>query len=118
MRTRAWVIFFAAALCRGEVRLSSLEIQPAARELDGPGSSQQLLLIGHYSDGTERDFTDTAQWAVSNSKVAELGPGALLKAIGDGKVEVSANAAGAKAEAEFKVVNTNVIRPFEFARDI
>jgi hypothetical protein len=96
----------------------SLRVEPGRRTLQNAGAHQQLLALGHYDDGSERDLTEGARWTVSDKSVAEVDTAGLLKAIGDGQVTVTAVALGRQAQAQFEVRGAAVARTFEFARDI
>jgi hypothetical protein len=108
-----------AALAAGaDPKLVSLRVEPSRRTLQNAGAHQQLLALGHYDDGSERDLTEGARWTVSDKAVAEVDTAGLLKALGDGQVTVSAVALGRQAQAQFEVRGAAAARTFEFARDI
>ena len=117
---KSWVFWFltTAALYGAEPRLKSLRVEPSGRVLQGVGAHQQLLAIGRFDDGAERDLTDTVQWAVSNPKLAEVNGQAQLRAIGNGAVVVTASAQGQLAQAQFEAKEMDNAHPFEFGRDI
>jgi hypothetical protein len=117
---RHWALWFVLALPLGaqETRMMSLRMEPPAGKLDGLSSHQRLLVLGELAGGRTRDVTDSVQWMVSNAKVAEVDPGGLLKAIGDGDVVVTATLADRQAQARFEIHNVDETRPFEFGRDI
>lgn len=47
-------------------KCTSIEMYPKQAVLDGPGETQHLLVIAHYSDGTTRDVTALAAFTTSN----------------------------------------------------
>lgn len=105
-------------LSAAEPRLESLHIEPDGRTLRGAGASQQLLVMGRFSDGSERDVTATATWSVSDPNIADLDKGARLKAIRNGAVTVTAKLPGQQAQAKFIAQDIDASRPFEFGLDI
>lgn len=121
---KSWVcgLLLVAAVQAGEPRLRSLRVEPSGRVLRGTGAHQQLLAIGEFDDGSERDLTDAVQWTVSNPKVGEVGATGtsmgMFKAIGSGAVVVTASAQGQQARAQFEAREINEARPFQFGRDI
>src|SRR5437762_1720890 len=107
-----------AVLLAGEVRLTSLRIEPSERILRGAGARQQLLAVGHFEDGSERDLTGEARWTVSNPELAEVGPHAQLRAIANGAIIVSAFVQAQQTHAKFEAREIDATRAFEFGRDI
>ncbi len=106
----------AAAANRTE--LVSLELLPADRTLRGANASQQLLVLGRFGDGSEKDLTSEAKIQVSDPAVARLDPSARVLALSDGTTRISATARGLQATATFRVEQSAHKRPFSFARDI
>jgi uncharacterized protein YjdB len=53
------------------VTLKSLSVSPAASAILA-GSSQQFTVIGHYSDNTQRDLTETASWVSAQPAIATV----------------------------------------------
>jgi hypothetical protein len=55
---------------------TSIELSPPQAVLDGAGATQQMNVIGHYSDGTTRDITSMVMYQSTNdnsAKINELG---------------------------------------------
>ncbi len=50
----------------------SIALYPEQAVLDGAGTQQQLILLAHYSDGTERDVTHLALFQSSNDNSATV----------------------------------------------
>lgn len=98
--------------------LVSLRVVPDNRVLRGAGASQQLLAIGAYGDGTERDVTDTVQWTVAPPTVAEIDARRRVVARADGQVVVKAALNNRTAQAALRVEGVQAHRPFEFGLDI
>lgn len=51
---------------------------PSGRLLKRPAHTQQLCVLGHFSDGTVRDVTDLASCSSSDSQVADVTPEGLV----------------------------------------
>lgn len=99
-------------------KLLSIRIEPQGRTLAGTGASQQLLVIGMFSDSTEQDLTDEAQWRLSDPALARIATGARLFAVADGALTVTATLQGRAAATSFRIERTEFHRPFTFARDV
>ena len=50
----------------------ALSVYPEQAVLDGAGATQQLTVLAHYSDGTQRDVTHLALFQSSNDNSAEV----------------------------------------------
>lgn len=96
----------------------ALRVAPARVDLRGAGAAQQLLAVATYSDGSERDVTDSVQWTVSNAKLAEVRPSGLLEARGDGAATVTASFAVRTAKAEVTIRESASSPEFSFGREI
>jgi hypothetical protein len=99
-------------------RLISVRIEPQSRMLRGAGASQQLLVTGTLSDGTEQDLTEQAAWRVSDSKLGRISAAGRLFALGDGDLTVTVVVQSRPAKSVLHIEDTGVERPFSFARDI
>ena len=114
----AIVVTVAGAASQRPAKLLSIRIEPATRTLVGAGASQQLLVIGTFSDGGEQDLTDEAAWRLSDTALARIDNSARLFAIADGSVSLTAAVQGHTARSSMRLERTEVQRPFSFARDI
>lgn len=61
-------------------RCTSVELSPSTGLLNGTGTTQQLNVTAHYSDGTTRDVTDLAIFSTSNADVASVSQTGLVTA--------------------------------------
>jgi len=57
-----------------------IELYPPKMVLDGEGETQQMTVIAHYSDGTDRDVTDLAVFMTNNDRSAEVDQTGLVTA--------------------------------------
>ncbi|MCI0460683.1 MAG: DUF1549 and DUF1553 domain-containing protein [Gemmataceae bacterium] len=62
-----------------EPALERITVEPAERILT-PRAGQQLLITGHYSDGSKRDVTHLATFQSNESVIASVNPDGLVKA--------------------------------------
>jgi len=108
----------AGATPKLSAKLVSIRVEPVTRTLAGAGASQQLLVIGTFSDGAEQDLTDQAAWRLSDETLARIDNSARLFAIADGSVSLTAVVQGHTAKSSVRLERTQVQRPFSFARDI
>jgi hypothetical protein len=57
---------------------TKIEVFPRERELHSPAKDQQLLVLGHFSDGTVRDLTKAADYLSSDDAVATVDADGLV----------------------------------------
>lgn len=53
-------------------RCTSVELSPPNGLLNGPGATQQLIVMAHYSDRTQRDVTHLAYFSTTNADAANV----------------------------------------------
>jgi len=71
-----------AAGCKGffvNPTLTSMAVSPTSASLI-EGQTQQVSATGTYNDGSTKDLTGTASWTTSDSTVATVSAGGLVKA--------------------------------------
>jgi len=120
LRATAFFLLLAwtAAASESGPKLTSIRIEPQGRTLSGSGAFQQLLVIGEYSDGGERDLTDRAVWKLSDPSLARIDSDARLFALADGGLTVSATVDKHTGRSSVQIERAHVQRPFSFGRDI
>ncbi|MGE5193132.1 MAG: DUF1549 domain-containing protein [Deltaproteobacteria bacterium] len=59
---------------------TALEIYPKQAVLDGEGATQQVAVVAHYSDGTDRDVTSLALFLSNNDNSASINETGLVTA--------------------------------------
>ena len=92
---------------------------PDKVQLRGKDASQHFLLIGTLENGREKDFTDKAEFTLSNSMVASLSDHrGKIKALNNGKTTVLAVVGRHSAKALVSVEESKQARPFSFSRQI
>jgi hypothetical protein len=65
-----------------------LDAQPATVILDGPRAMQQVLISGHYADGSTRDLTHLCTWTLNGPDVVGVGEGLFLRPRCNGKAQL------------------------------
>ena len=101
---------------RGELR--SLRIVPSEVSLRGAGSSQRFLVLGHFSDGMERDLTIQARFSLSPPEKARVDSAGRVTALKDGSLILGASVAGHGAQARLEITGAAQKPPFRFAREM
>ena len=75
---RRWIAQGSPDSPQNEATMESLEVQPA-RGLVRMNSQQQLKAIARYSDGTQRDVTETALFESNERAMAEVSEAGLVQ---------------------------------------
>jgi hypothetical protein len=63
----------------GTPHLQKLQIVPEKRVLTDPATSQQIVALGHFSDGSVRDVTPLAVFTSSNEEVGKVSESGLVE---------------------------------------
>jgi len=71
-------------------KLEAVELYPKAAVLDGKGATQQMTVLGKYSDGTDRDITRLCVFLSNNDTSAAVDPNGLVTAGDRGEAFVMA----------------------------
>jgi Protein of unknown function (DUF1549)/Protein of unknown function (DUF1553) len=95
-----------------------LLIEPPLVRLDGAQARQQIAVTGHFADGSVRDLTADAQFAVELEGVAAVSPSGVVTPTSDGRSCLLAVAAGRIAVVPLEVVNVEHIRPVSYRLDV
>ena len=72
-------------------RLQRIEVYPGSfTVLDRPGAVQQIVVVGHYTDGSQQDLTQRVRYSTEDGEVLEVSPAGRVTArsAGEGKVLV------------------------------
>jgi hypothetical protein len=85
---REWI----AQGCRpdpeGAAQCLKIDVYPTQRELHRPADAQQLLVLGHFSDGTVRDISKLADYLSSDDAVATVDADGLVTSRDRGETTV------------------------------
>jgi hypothetical protein len=92
---------------------TKLEVFPAQVKLSGKRQRQQLVVTGHYADGTVQDLTRAATYASSATNVAAI-ENSVLKPVANGTAEITVSAGGQSAKVAVEVVNFDQPDPLSF----
>lgn len=84
-----WIAAGCPAPQDDDARLERLEILPAAVNLV-PDSSQQLVVIAHFTDGRREDVTSWAKYTATNQSVAQVDEDGRVSVMGYGEGAVTA----------------------------
>ena len=99
-------------------RLLSVRLLPEEVRLRGKDAAQQLLVIGTYADGLERDLTETSRFSIADPELAEIDARGRVKARSDGRSLLTVQSSGRDLQAIVQVRDSAVSRPLRFDRDI
>jgi hypothetical protein len=109
------MIFSAMALVAGQ---PSLQIQPAAITLTGPQATQRAIVLRVEDNAIVGDVTSRAEFFSSNPKIATVDENGVVKAVGDGEVNISAAAEDMRAVVKVKVEKTKQAQAVSFANHV
>jgi hypothetical protein len=73
---------------KGAPRCVRTEVFPVDRVVKAPATSQQLRVVGHFSDGSSRDITHLAVFTSSNEGLARVDRRGLVSGSGTGQVGI------------------------------
>jgi len=68
--------------------LTKVEVLPGSRVLQAPGRFQQLAVLAHFSDGSQRDVTRLSVFSSSDAGVAEVNANGLVEFKAPGEVAI------------------------------
>ena len=86
-----WIREGAAEHAGDVARLQRIEVYPSEfTVLERPGAVQQIVVVGHYSDGSQQDLTRRVRYSTDDGEVLDLSPGGRVtaKSPGEGTVLV------------------------------
>jgi hypothetical protein len=99
-------------------QIVSLRTAPSQVTLKGGRATQQFLAIASYSDGTERDVTEEAEWRISKPALANFISVARVVPTADGTLTISANVGGKQAQSSVRIESARVAQPVTFTREV
>jgi len=99
-------------------RLLSVRLLPEEVRLRGMGAAQQLLVIGTYDDGLERDLTEASRFSIDDPALAEIDAQGRVRARSDGQTLLTVRSSGRVLQGSVQVRDSAVRRPLRFDRDI
>jgi uncharacterized protein YjdB len=84
--------------------LTSVVVSPASTSVSA-GAKQPFTATGHYSDGTTKDLTASAQWKSSNAAVASIDAAGVATGVAAGLAAITATASSMQGSANLTVNN-------------
>lgn len=99
-------------------RLLSVRLLPEEVRLRGKGAVQQLLVIGTFHDGLERDLTETSRFSIDDPTLAEVDARGRVQARSDGQTLLTVRSSGQVLQGAVQVRDAAVSPPLRFDRDI
>jgi len=87
---RSWIAEGMQIEPEGAPTLLSIEVLPKKRILRNEAQRQQLLVLGHFSDGSIRDVTPLTAFDSSDEAIASVSASAVVRKEGRGEVTVLA----------------------------
>lgn len=99
-------------------RLLSVRLLPEEVQLRGKGASQQLLVIGTFADGLERDLTGESRFSLADPALAAIDSQGRVRARSDGRTLLTVQSSGQVLQAAVQVRNSAVKPPLRFDPDI
>ncbi len=85
-------------------QVTKLDVTPAEIFEKKPGPTEQMKIVAHYADGSERDVTKEAQYSSSVPQTAEVTDGGLVTTIRQGEAALLV-----RYEGKLAVVNMTVL---------
>jgi hypothetical protein len=110
-----WAVATTGATVVSTATLQTIDISPSAPTISTlvQGVKRQLVLLGHYSDGTTRSLTESASWSSSATGVATInntaGSKGLATSVGFGSTTITATVSGLTATATLTVQQPTVV---------
>ncbi len=98
--------------------LRALEVLPATIQLDGPRATQRVVVLGHYAEGRQWDLTRQAKYSSSDATIATVDATGVVRASGDGKVNLAIEVGGQKATLPVTVRGASKDVPVDFTREV
>src|SRR5262245_3790740 len=96
---------------------TSLRVQPTTILLNGPRAQQQLVVTGHYADGTVRDLTAFADISLEGDAVA-LNDEQVVLPKKNGAAAVVIKAGGQTAKVNVNIKDFDKAQPVSFRNDV
>lgn len=96
----------------------SLKVHPAKVELAGPRALQQLVVMGVYADGNERDLTHFCAMSIEDKEVAAISVDGFLVPRKDGDTSLKVQAGGQGVSVPVKVRDFTKDEPVSFRHQV
>jgi hypothetical protein len=97
---------------------AALAVEPARVVLKGPRSFQQVIVTGHYADGTVRDLTPFCDLAIEGPDIAQTEAGGFLWPRRNGSGSLVATAGALSARIPLLVTDFDRPQPASFRHEL
>ena len=98
--------------------LAAIAVSPARFQLEGPRSTQQLLVTGRYADGSLRDLTRDARYRLDQPGRLAVDADGLARGLANGAVRLTVSVGGKQVVVEAAVSGTERTEPVSFRREL
>ena len=106
------------ALAAGSSSLAAVRVSPANVALEGPESSQQLLVFAELADGRARDLTHAVSYEAVPPDIVSVDSDGLVLPLAEGKAEIVVRSADAVVRAPVEVQGLSHPRPIVFDQQV
>jgi hypothetical protein len=111
------LLFYSTSLAIAEAP-ERIRVDPAEVHLVGEAARQQVAVSARNTDGSFRDLTAEARYAIEPSTVATVSPSGVVTALADGEALLHVEAEGRSAEVPVVVAQAHQSRPASFRLDV
>ena len=109
-----FVLFFSNALVHADINIS-----PEKVVLDGPESTQQILITRiDKKTGNRSDVSNLVKYAITDSKIIRIDSFGLIEPIAEGETLITVSHEGEQARINVKVVGLKNPKPVSFEQQI
>ncbi|HEV3122040.1 MAG TPA: Ig-like domain-containing protein, partial [Isosphaeraceae bacterium] len=112
------ILTLAAVCSSAEPAVVGLEVSPREATLRGSDASLQIVVTGNDAQRRSIDLTRSVAYEVSAPGIVEVSSDGLVRPVGDGRVEVTVQAAGQCARVVLKVEDFANERPVWFPGEV
>ena len=95
-----------------------ITIQPDRISLNGPFSTQQLIVTGHYADDKVRDLTAVSEFKTNDASIVTIAPLGLVNPRQDGETSITVKVAGQDRSIPIKVMGADNNKLVSFRHDV
>jgi hypothetical protein len=95
-----------------------LNVFPQQIAFSGPRAEQRLGILSMHTDGRQWDDSRTARIVSSNSAIAIVDAGGIIRPVGDGATNITVTAGDATVSIPVTVTGCKTEEPVNFSRDV
>ena len=96
---------------------AAVQIEPEAVLLAEPRATRQLLVTGHYDDGSVRDLTRLCEFKIVDEARAAVTSEGLVSGVADGATTLTVRANDIRVEVPVRIENSQREQPISFRRE-